>query len=285
MYNILVTGTKGQLGSEIMFLSKNYPHQFFFTDINELDISDEQAVNNYLDANKINLIINCAAFTAVDKAEVEKEKANIINHLSVELLAKLAKKQKAKFIHISTDYVFDGKTYRPYSPFDECRPLSVYGLTKRKGEEKIFKEEIDNSLIIRTSWVYSSYGNNFVKTILRLVSERESINIVSDQIGSPTYARHLATFILECLPKINWDGTKIFHYTNEGVCSWFDFAKAICQIKQIDCKINSIPTSNYPTPAPRPLYSVLSKEETKSHFQIEIPYWFNALEDCLNLID
>lgn len=285
MYKILVTGANGQLGSEIKFLSNEFQNQYYFADIEELDITDDMSVNNYLTVNNIEIVINCAAYTAVDKAESDQEKADLINHIAVGILAKAAKRNKVKFIHISTDYVFDGESYKPYSPFDKCRPMSVYGMTKRLGEEKILREKMNDALIVRTAWVFSSFGNNFVKTVLRLTSERDSINIVSDQIGSPTYARDLAYFILSNIDKINWKGTKVFQFTNEGVCSWFDFAKAICQIKKIDCKIIPIPTSMYPTPAPRPFYSVLSKEETKSHFQIEIPHWSNSLEDCLNLIE
>jgi dTDP-4-dehydrorhamnose reductase len=253
--------------------------------IEELDITDKKAIEEFISLNEIDVIINCAAYTAVDKAESDNQTADEINNKAVGYLAEAASICKAKFIHISTDYVFDGESFRPYTPSDKCKPKSVYGKTKRMGEERIINMGLDHSIIIRTAWVYSTFGNNFVKTILRLTRERKSLNVVSDQIGSPTYARDLATFIVESLPKINWEGVKIFHYTNEGVCSWFDFAKMICQIKNIDCKITGIPSSKYPTPAPRPFYSVLSKEETNLYFQSEIPYWLDSLNSCLKYLE
>lgn len=284
MYRILITGANGQLGSELRFLSENYSYEFYFTDVEQLDITKKEDVEQFIAQNKIDVIINCAAYTAVDKAESNQDLADLINHIAVKILAKAAKRFKIKFIHISTDYVFDGQAYKPYSPIDNCDPLSVYGLTKRRGEDKILKEGINDALIIRTAWVYSSFGNNFVKTILRLAFERKSLNIVSDQIGSPTYARDLAYFILSNIDKISWKGTKVFHFTNEGVCSWFDFAKMICRLKNIECDLKAIPSTSYPTPAPRPYYSVLSKEETKNYFNTSIPYWIDSLKDCLKLI-
>ncbi|MEX2336226.1 MAG: dTDP-4-dehydrorhamnose reductase [Fulvivirga sp.] len=285
MFSILVTGAYGQLGSEIRQISPAYPYQFNFLDIEELNITNEVAIEEFFKSKKIDVIINCAAYTAVDKAESESDKANLINHFAVGFLAKVAKNYKIKFIHISTDYVFDGESYIPYSSSNECRPKSNYGKTKRLGEERLIKEGPNDAMIIRTGWLYSSFGNNFVKTILRLSNEKDSLNIVNDQIGCPTYALDLAKFILEILPMINWDGVKIFHYTNEGVCSWYDFAKMICQIRKNDCKIIGIPSSKYPTSAPRPFYSVLSKEETKSTFQIEIPYWLDSLNTFLKKLE
>jgi dTDP-4-dehydrorhamnose reductase len=284
MHRILVTGANGQLGSELRFLSENYPYQFYFTDVEQLNITIGEEVEQYIAQNKIDVIINCAAYTAVDKAESDFELADLINNKAVELLSKLTEKFNAKLVHISTDYVFDGLSYIPYTPLSATIPKSTYGITKRLGEEHVVGNCLKNALILRTAWVYSSYGNNFVKTILKLASEKENLNIVSDQIGTPTYARDLARFILDNLNKINWSGTKIFHYTNEGVCSWFDFAKMICQLKNIECDLNPIPSVSYPTPAPRPYFSVLSKEETKTYFKTPIPYWVDSLKDCLKLI-
>jgi len=284
MHRILVTGANGQLGSELRFLSENYPYEFYFTDVEQLNITIKEDVEQFIAQNKIDVIINCAAYTAVDKAESDFELADLINNKAVELLSKLAEKFNAKLVHISTDYVFDGLSYIPYNPLSETVPKSTYGITKRLGEEHVIGNCSKNALILRTAWVYSSFGNNFVKTIARLAAEKESLNIVSDQVGTPTYARDLARFILDNLDKINWSGTKVFHYTNEGVCSWFDFAKMICELKNIHCDLNAIPSISYPTPAPRPYYSVLSKEETKKYFKTLIPYWVDSLKDCLKLI-
>ena len=273
----MVTGAQGQLGSELREISYHYSHRFYFLDIAELDITKKEEIDSFVSSNQINVIINCAAYTAVDKAEAEPELANQINHIAVGYLAEIANKYQAKLIHISTDYVFDGENYVPYQPLDVCSPKSEYGKSKRLGEEKVIQLSEKDAVIIRTAWVYSSFGNNFVKTILRLSKEREFLNVVDDQIGSPTYAGDLASFILDNLDKIDWGGTKIFHYTNEGVCSWYDFAKMICLIKEMDCQINPIPSSQYPTPAKRPYYSVLSKEDTSNYFKVEIPYWIDSL--------
>ena len=281
----MVTGAKGQLGSELREISEKYSHKFHFLDIEELDITKKGDIFSFVSLNQINVIINCAAYTAVDKAEVEPELADQINHIAVGYLAEIANKYQVKLIHISTDYVFDGENYMPYQPLDVCLPKSEYGKSKRLGEEKILELSLKDAVIIRTAWVYSTFGNNFVKTILRLSKERESLNVVDDQIGSPTNARDLALFILENLDKIKWSGTKIFHFTNEGVCSWYDLAKMICEIKKIRCEIRSIPSSEYPTPARRPFYSVLSKEDLKKTFNYKIPYWLDSLKDCLGNID
>lgn len=284
MNRILITGANGQLGSELRFLSENYSHEFYFTDVEQLDITKKEDVEQFIAKNKINVIINCAAYTAVDKAESNQDLADLINNKAVNILSKLAEKYNSKLIYISTDYVFDGLSNVPYTPSSETLPKSTYGVTKRRGEEHILKNCSKNALILRTAWVYSSFGNNFVKTIAKLASEKASLNIVSDQIGTPTYARDLARFILDNLEKVSWDGTEVFHYTNEGVCSWFDFAKMICQLKNIECDLKPIPSASYPTPAPRPYYSVLSKEETKTYFNTSIPYWVDSLKDCLKLI-
>jgi len=285
--NILVTGANGQLGSEIRVLSKNYPYNFFFTDKEELDITDKERIKIFTDENKIDLIINCAAYTAVDKAESEKELADLINHKAVEDLAEISKQKDIPLIHISTDYVFDGKNYKPYTEEDKTNPQGVYGLTKLKGEEA-FKNSNAKGIIIRTSWVYSSFGHNFVKTMLKLKSRGE-LGVVFDQVGTPTYARDLAKTILEIVDKyyekLNNFKAEIFHFSNEGVCSWYDFAKSIFEIKDIDIKINPIETKDYPTPAKRPHYSVLNKNKIKKEFNIKIPYWRNSLKQCLKEID
>jgi len=285
--NILVTGSNGQLGSEIKSLSKNYSYKFFFTDKNELDIAKNEDVSKFVEENNIDLIINCAAYTAVDKAEEEQELADLINHKAIKYLAKIAKDNNIVLIHISTDYVFDGKNYRPYKEDDKTNPQGVYGLTKLKGE-KAFIEEGANGVIIRTSWVYSSFGHNFVKTMLRLKDKKE-LSVVFDQVGTPTYAKDLARAILEIiknnLNKLNEKKAEIYHFSNEGVCSWYDFAKAIFEIKNIKINVNPIETKNYPTPAKRPHYSVLDKSKIKNEFNIKIPYWRDSLKECLKEID
>jgi len=278
MNNILVTGAKGQLGSELNELSKNYlDYNFFFTDFSELDISDFTAVKNFISENKINIIINCAAYTAVDKAESQIELADAINHLAVANFAILAKENNIKFVHISTDYVFDSTNNKPYKENCEPNPKSVYGETKLNGELAIQKIKPLNSIIIRTSWVYSKYGNNFVKTILRLADLKDQINVVSDQFGSPTNAADLAKTIMVILPKIDNFNVEIFHYSNEGVTNWYDFAKAISKISGKNLKINSILTEHYPTQAKRPSYSVLDKSKIKNKFDLIIPNWEKSL--------
>ncbi|MHB1105202.1 MAG: dTDP-4-dehydrorhamnose reductase [Lutibacter sp.] len=285
MFNILVTGASGQLGSEIGVLAVSYPqYNFFFSDKADLDITNKKAIESYLYKNKINTIINCAAYTAVDKAESEFELVNKINHIAVKYLAEVAKLYLCKFIHISTDYVFDGKAHKPYIETDIPNPQSVYGKTKFEGELALQKINPSNSIIIRTSWVYSSFGNNFVKTMLRLGKERDVLNVIDDQIGTPTYAADLAKTILEILPKINNKKVEVFHYTNEGVCSWYDFAKAIFENKNINCKIQPISTAKYPTIAKRPHYSALNKTNIKEVYKIKIPHWKDSMCTCLNVL-
>jgi dTDP-4-dehydrorhamnose reductase len=285
MSKVLVTGGNGQLGSEIKDLEKNYPkYSFYFTDIQELDITNQQSVKVFIEKNKIEIIINCAAYTSVDKAESEFEINNQINHLAVNNFAKIAKEKNLKMIHISTDYVFDGQNYKPYVESDTVNPQSVYGETKLAGENSMLKINPKNSIIIRTSWVYSSYGNNFVKTMLRLGSEREELSVIFDQVGTPTYARDLAIVILEVLPQLDNNEVEVFHFSNEGVCSWYDFAKAIFEIKDLPVKVNPIQTFQYPTPAKRPFYSVLNKSKIKDKYKVDIPYWKESLTNCLSII-
>ena len=282
MSRILVTGANGQLGSEIQELEKEYEqYSFFFTDIHNLDLTDHKWVHDYINDKYIDVIINCAAYTAVDKAETEPEPADAINHLVVKNLAEIAKANKIKLIHISTDYVFDGTKTTAYTEDDIPNPQSVYGLTKLKGEQAMQDINPANSIIIRTSWVYSGYGNNFVKTMLRLATERDELNVVADQTGSPTYAGDLAKAILEILPKIKNNSVELFHYANAGSCSWYDFAKAIFEIKGLIVKVNPINTSQYPTPAKRPKYSVMETRKIRETFKVEVLEWEVALKKCL----
>jgi len=290
MFNILVTGSNGQLGSEIQELSSSYEGNYFFTCKDDLDITNKEAVRSFIEKNSIDVIINCAAYTAVDKAEEDEVNADKINRKAVKKLALISKEKNIKLIHISTDYVFDGKNYRPYNEAYQTNPQSVYGKTKLEGELEMIKINPKDSIIIRTSWVYSSYGNNFVKTMLKLGREKKELGIIFDQIGTPTYARDLAIDILEIIQYSTFNiqnsstHTEIYNYSNEGVVSWYDFAKEIIKMAKINCKINPIETYQYPTPAKRPHYSLLNKSKIKSTFGIEIPYWKDSLRDCITKI-
>ena len=285
MNNILVTGGNGQLGSELRDIAPNYQdYNFLFTDVKGLDITNHSAVAAFIESNNITIIINCAAYTAVDKAESEPELADAINHLAVANFAQIAKNKNIKLIHISTDYVFDGTNHKPYLETDTPNPQSVYGKTKLDGELAMQQINPPNSIIIRTSWVYSKFGNNFVKTMLRLAETRDEISVVADQVGTPTNAADLAKAILNILPQVSNDTVELFHYSNEGVCSWYDFAKAIFEIRGICIKVNPIYTTQYPTPAARPFYSVLKKELIKENFQMESPFWRNSLRIGLEKI-
>jgi dTDP-4-dehydrorhamnose reductase len=279
---ILVTGSDGQLGRSIRQRSSHFPDFFFdFTDIDQLDITDEAALKLYVKSAKPDVIIHCAAYTSVDKAEDEAEKAFLINVTAVEYLAQLALEYKILLIHVSTDFVFEGKSNTPYSEEDIARPLSIYGKSKLAGETAILNCA-PNAIIIRTSWLYSEYGHNFVKTILRLAAERSEIKVVSDQIGTPTYAGDLADAILKILTSnYHPNGVQLFHYSNEGIASWFDFAKEITEIKNLTCTILPVTTSEYLLPAMRPNYSVMSKEKFKQFFTSDIPGWKESLKVCL----
>ncbi len=279
MGRVLVTGSSGQLGCEIKELSKNFKEEFFF---DRLDITDKSFLEPFLKENKIDTIINCAAYTAVDKAESDQKLADEINHLAVKNLAALAKEQEIKLVHISTDYVFDGKNYKPYKEDDQTNPNSIYGKTKLDGEKAIQEIAPKNSIIIRTSWVYSSYGNNFVKTMLKLGKTKDRLTVINDQVGTPTYARDLAQAILNIIPQIYNNKPEIYHYSNEGVLSWYDFAKEIMKMANLKCKIEPIATKDYPTPAIRPHYSLLNKAQIKEVFNVEVPYWKDSLSECLN---
>ncbi|MDQ7042539.1 MAG: dTDP-4-dehydrorhamnose reductase, partial [Sulfurimonas sp.] len=250
-------------------------------DRESLDISDKVAINEFVTFNNITTIINCAAYTAVDKAELDEVNADKINHLAVQHLAQIAKDKNIQLIHISTDYVFDGENFKPYTEDDLTNPNGVYGKTKLDGEDAMREINPLNSIIIRTSWVYSSFGANFVKTMLRLGKEKESLGVIFDQVGTPTYARDLAKAILDILPKMKNEKVEIYNYSNEGVLSWYDFAKEIMRMAKLDCVINPIETKAYPTPAKRPHYSLLNKSKIKEEFGIIIPYWKDSLDECL----
>jgi dTDP-4-dehydrorhamnose reductase len=281
MINVLITGSNGQLGSEIKELSSYYDYSFIFRSKDDLDITSKRNLQEVINKNNINVIINCAAYTNVDNAEKNKKNADKINRKAVKKLAKISKKKKIKLIHISTDYVVDGTAHKPYCEEFQTNPKSVYGQTKLDGELEMMKINPHNSIIIRTSWVYSSFGNNFVKTMLKLGKEKMELGVIFDQIGTPTYAADLAKIVLDILPQINNNQVTIYNYSNEGVLSWYDFAKEIMRMAKLDCTIKPIETFQYPTPAKRPHYSVLNKSKIKKEFNIEIPYWKDSLDRCL----
>jgi len=281
MSNTLVTGANGQLGSEIKKLSSVYDYTLFFATKEQLDITNEDAIKQFINTNSIDIIINCAAYTAVDKAENSKQEADLLNRKAVKKLAKISKEKSIKLIHVSTDYVFDGKNHKPYCEAYETSPTSVYGKSKRDGEIEMQKVNPHNSIIIRTSWVYSSFGSNFVKTMLKLGKQKDELGVIYDQIGTPTYAHDLAKTILDIIPDIKNKKVEIYNYTNEGVLSWYDFAKEIMKMAKIDCTINPIETFQYPTPATRPHFSLLNKSKIKKEFNLAIPYWKDSLDKCL----
>lgn len=283
---ILVTGSGGQLGMEVWKLSDEYPiYKFLFTTREDLAIDKFDLVKKYFEQQQIDVCINCAAYTAVDKAESDKEKAFLINADAAGNLAAVCKAHQTKFIHISTDYVFDGTASVPYKEEDKISPVNVYGASKLRGEELVLNNN-PSSIIIRTSWVYSFFGNNFVKTMLRLLKEKESINVVGDQYGSPTYAADLADAIFKIINNENNADSSagIFNYCNEGVITWFEFAAEIKKNIKSKCGINPIPTSAFPTPAKRPQYSVLDTSKIKKTFGITIPKWKDSLHKCLSLL-
>lgn len=279
---LLITGSKGQLGSELNTLRRSFSgYKFFFTSREDLNICNKSEVDKFIATNKITNIINCAAYTAVDKAETEPELANKVNNLAVGVLAEVAEKYKLQLIHISTDYVFNGQHFKPYTELDSTSPINVYGRTKLDGEKMLYKINPDNSVILRTSWVYSSFGNNFVKTMLKLGEEKQVLNVVNDQIGTPTYARDLAKFILQYCLKKEHQGVETIHFTNEGVCSWYDFAVEVMELGKRDCKVNPIPSSEFPTPAQRPFFSLLDKSKLKKEFDYSGIYWKQSLRHCI----
>ena len=289
--NILITGANGQVGQAFQALLENKKrtddtHHFYFTSRDTLDISDKESLEKFIVSKQIDIIVNTAAYTAVDNAENDEALAYKVNAEAVENLAQISKKYSIQLIHISTDYVFDGTSHTPLSEIDSVNPQGIYAQSKRAGEEAILLIEPKGASIIRTSWVYSTTGQNFVKTMLRVGTQKDEINVVCDQIGTPTYARDLARTILTMIEsEATHDKVEIYHYSNEGNCSWYDFAQAIFEIAQVDCNVNPISTKEYPTPAKRPSYSVLNKEKIKKEYQLKIPYWRDSLKSCIALLD
>ena len=281
---ILINGCNGQLGNELQLLEKNYPnHQWLNTDVEELDITNQLAVNQFVAENKVDGIVNCAAYTAVDKAESDRQLATALNTEAPAYLAAAIEKRGGWLLHISTDYVFDGTNHTPYAETDTPCPDSVYGSTKLAGEMGVMKF-CRKTMIIRTGWLYSTFGNNFVKTMLRLGRERDKLGVVFDQVGTPTYAHDLAQAIMTAIEQ----GVKpgIFHFSDEGVCSWYDFAKAIHRMAGINrCQVSPLHTEEYPTPASRPHYSVLDKTKIKQTYGIVIPQWEESLQKCLERME
>jgi dTDP-4-dehydrorhamnose reductase len=283
MKKILVTGANGQLGSELKVLSsKFFQFDWVFTDWQELDLCDLENLPQNISAINPQVIINCAAHTAVDKAESEFELSDVLNHQSVAVMAKWSTENNCQFIHISTDYVFDGSSSVALIETAQTNPINVYGVTKLAGEKACLVYN-PNAIIIRTSWVYSSFGNNFVKTMSRLMQERDSLNVVNDQIGSPTYAADLAQAIMTIMTHPNWK-SGIFNFSNEGEISWCEFALAIQKIGGFECKINGITSSNYPTPAKRPMFSLLDKTKIKTIYGVAVPEYQESLTKCMQLL-
>lgn len=283
MKTVLVTGANGQLGNSIRLLAENHPgYNFLFTDVDTLDITNPAAVRGMIKDNQVDFVLNCAAYTAVEKAEEDEALCRRINAFAVGVLGKAAHEAGAKMIHVSTDYVFSGTSYRPYVETDVTCPVSAYGRTKLAGEE-ILQEVCPDAVIIRTAWLYSEFGSNFVKTVLRLGKERDQLDFVFDQIGTPTYAGDLAAAILAVVTadERNAFVPGIYHFSNEGVCSWYDFTVKILQIAGIDCHVLPIETKDYPTKAVRPPYSVLNKKKIKTTYGITIPHWEESLRLCM----
>lgn len=280
---ILVTGANGQLGSELRFLSlNNNQHDWIFTDLHELDLSDLKNLDSNISKISPSLIINCAAYTSVDKAESENELANILNFKAVDLMSKWSSNNVKKFIHISTDYVFDGNSEVPLKEDELTAPINVYGSSKLKGENICLKNDI-NSIILRTSWVYSSFGNNFVKIMRNLMLKKKRISVVNDQIGSPTYAADLAEVILKIINNDQWI-PGLYHYSNEGEISWFDFANDIKYFSKFKTQIDGISTKDYPTAAKRPKYSLLDKTKIKETYNIKVPFYRESLKKCIKIL-
>ena len=288
MARILITGAKGQLGNELKVVSgKYFGYDFIFTDIDTLDISDPLKTSQFIHEKKPDWIVNCAAYTQVDKAETDYQSALLVNGTSVKNIAASLKDSTCKLIHISTDYVFDGTANVPYNEFSIPNPVTAYGRSKLEGEKAALTHI--GSMVIRTSWLYSSFGNNFVKTMIRLGNERESVNVVSDQTGSPTYALDLAKVIMHIISGVIRNqiafNAGIYHYSDEGVCSWYDFATAIMEEDGINCKVNPILSADYPTTARRPAYSVLNKSKIKENYNITIPHWRASLQKCIKVMN
>ena len=283
MLNVLITGSNGQVGLELRLLHKKYKNfNWFFTDSSILDITSKSELELFLKKVMIDVIVNCAAFTNVELAEDNVESSNLVNNLAVRNLSLLSKKYRIELIHLSTDAVFDGKSDVPYLEDDTCNPLGVYAKTKRKGEEQLISINPINSIILRTSWVYSEYGSNFLKTMLKVLFLQEEVDVIYDQIGTPTYAKDLAEVIVKLIPNIDNENVEIYHYSNDGSASWYDFAKEINLALKEECKINPIKTEEYLSKVCRPHFSVLNKDKIINKFNINIPYWKDSLRNCLN---
>ena len=283
MTTILITGSNGQLGNEMQQAAVRFPDfNYIYTDVAELDICDKSALDAFVKANNVNVIVNCAAYTAVDKAEDDVELCYKINRDAVRNIAEVATENKVKVVHISTDYVFDGTNYLPYTEDMPVCPATVYGKSKLEGEQALL-ENCKESVILRTAWLYSSFGNNFVKTMIKLGTERDSLGVIFDQVGSPTYAADLADVILQLLSNKTFI-PGIYHFSDEGVCSWYDFTKTIHRMANITCDVKPIETKDYPARTPRPHFSVLNKGKIKSTYGISIPHWEVSLEKCIGLL-
>ncbi len=286
---IVVLGCNGQLGQSLQAVIQNISaYDVKWLDRASIDLTDLDSITHYFAQNNCDVIINCAAYTAVDKAESEPEMADVINFQAVKKLAEIAKVNHIKLIHISTDYVFNGQQFRPYIETDKVAPQSVYGETKFKGEQALLNIMPNNAIIIRTSWLYSEFSNNFVKTMLKLAQQRDSLKVIFDQIGTPTYANDLAQAIMVIVQSERFNQTslpsELYHYSNEGVCSWYDFSKAIFELTAIDCSVSPIETKDYPTAAARPHYSLLNKTKIKRDYNLSIPYWKDSLAQCISNI-
>jgi dTDP-4-dehydrorhamnose reductase len=283
MTTILITGSNGQLGNEMQQAAVRFPDfNYIYTDVAELDICDKSALDAFVKANNVNVIVNCAAYTAVDKAEDDVELCYKINRDAVRNIAEVASDNKVKVVHVSTDYVFDGTNYLPYTEDMPVCPATVYGKSKLEGEQ-VLLENCSESVILRTAWLYSSFGNNFVKTMIKLGTERDSLGVIFDQVGTPTYAADLADAILQLLSNKTFV-PGIYHFSDEGVCSWYDFTKTIHRMANITCDVKPIETKDYPARTPRPHFSVLNKGKIKSTYGISIPHWEVSLEKCIGLL-
>ena len=281
MQKVLITGSNGQLGNEIRVLSNQFPEfEFIFTDVDELDITNPEALNSFFEVNHPDILLNCAAYTAVDKAEDDRDNAFIINEYAVGLLGEMAHRFGARMIHVSTDYVFDGKSYIPYTEEMPVNPSTVYGQSKQAGDA-LLMQVCSQAAIVRTSWLYSSFGNNFVKTMRRLAAEREQLTVIFDQIGTPTYAADLAKALL-IMAKSSDFVPGIYHFSNEGVCSWYDFALKIIGLSGLNCKVLPIESKDFPVRTPRPFYSVLNKQKIKKQYNLQIAHWEDGLKRCLD---
>jgi dTDP-4-dehydrorhamnose reductase len=283
MTTILITGSNGQLGNEMQQAAVRFPNfNYIYTDVAELDICDKGALDAFVKANNVNVIVNCAAYTAVDKAEDDVELCYKINRDAVRNIAEVATENKVKVVHVSTDYVFDGTNYLPYTEDMPVCPATVYGKSKLEGEQALL-ENCKESVILRTAWLYSSFGNNFVKTMMKLGTERDSLGVIFDQVGTPTYAADLADAIMQLISSETFV-PGIYHFSDEGVCSWYDFTKTIHRMANITCDVKPIETKDYPARTPRPHFSVLNKGKIKSTYGISIPHWEVSLEKCIQLL-